>query len=54
MRVFQAPVLLLWGEQDDNFGPHLARRLARDIPGVQGIHYLRQSEHMAMEEEPAE
>jgi pimeloyl-ACP methyl ester carboxylesterase len=54
MQVFQAPTLLLWGEQDDNFGPHLARRLARDIPGVQGIHYLRQSEHMPMQEEPVE
>ena len=54
MRAFQAPTLLLWGEQDGNFGPHLARRLARDIPGVQGIHYLHRSEHMPFEEEPAE
>jgi pimeloyl-ACP methyl ester carboxylesterase len=54
MRAFERPVLLLWGERDENFGPHLARRLARDIPGVQGIHYLRNSQHMPMQEEGAE
>ncbi|MBI2803346.1 MAG: alpha/beta hydrolase [Gammaproteobacteria bacterium] len=54
MRAFQAPTLLLWGEQDGNFGPQLAQRLARDIPGVQGIHYLHRSEHMPFEEEPTE
>ena len=51
MRAFERPVLLLWGERDENFGPHLARRLARDIPGVRGIHYLRNSQHMPMQEE---
>jgi pimeloyl-ACP methyl ester carboxylesterase len=54
MRAFKAPVLLLWGEKDDNFGPELAKRLARDIPGVQGIHYLRNSKHMPFEEEHVE
>lgn len=54
MLAFERPVLLLWGERDENFGPHLARRLARDIPGVRGIHYLRGSQHMPMQEEPAE
>ncbi len=54
MRAFERPVLLLWGERDENFGPHLARRLARDIPGVQGIHYLRNSQHMPMQEEDVE
>lgn len=53
MRAFTAPTLLVWGERDDNFGPDLAARLARDIPGVQGIHYLQQSKHMPFEEEPA-
>lgn len=54
MRAFERPVLLLWGERDENFGPHLARRLARDIPGVRGIHYLRNSQHMPMQEEDEE
>ncbi|MBT9446647.1 MAG: alpha/beta hydrolase [Hyphomonadaceae bacterium] len=54
MRAFKRPVLLLWGERDENFGPELARRLARDIPGVRGIHYLRDSQHMPMQEEEAE
>lgn len=54
MRAFQTPTLLVWGEKDDNFGPHLAQRLARDIPGVQGIHYLHRSGHMPFEEEPVE
>jgi pimeloyl-ACP methyl ester carboxylesterase len=54
MRVFNHPTLLVWGERDDNFGPALASRLARDIPGVQGIHYLQRSKHMPFEEEPAE
>lgn len=54
MRAFERPVLLLWGERDENFGPHLARRLARDIPGARGIHYLRNSQHMPMQEEDAE
>ncbi|MGD9967550.1 MAG: alpha/beta fold hydrolase [Hyphomonadaceae bacterium] len=54
MRAFERPVLLLWGERDENFGPHLAERLSRDIPGVQGIHYLRNSQHMPMQEENEE
>lgn len=54
MRAFERPVLLLWGERDENFGPDLARRLARDIPGVQGLHYLKNSQHMPMQEEDAE
>jgi pimeloyl-ACP methyl ester carboxylesterase len=54
MRAFERPVLLLWGERDENFGPHLARRLANDIPGVRGIHYLRNSQHMPMQEEDEE
>lgn len=52
MRQFERPVLLVWGARDDNFGPALARRLARDIPGVKGIHYLEKSAHMPMQEEP--
>jgi pimeloyl-ACP methyl ester carboxylesterase len=52
MRAFERPVLLLWGERDENFGPDLAQRLARDIPGVQGIHFLKRSQHMPMQEEP--
>jgi pimeloyl-ACP methyl ester carboxylesterase len=51
MRAFERPVLLLWGERDENFGPDLARRLARDIPGTRGIHFLKRSQHMPMQEE---
>lgn len=54
MRAFERPVLLLWGERDENFGPDLARRLANDIPGVRGIHYLHNSQHMPMQEEDEE
>jgi len=53
MRAFGRPVLLMWGERDENFGPDLARRLARDIPGVQGIQFLKRSQHMPMQEEDA-
>lgn len=52
MRRFDRPVLLLWGARDENFGPALAQRLARDIPGTQGIHWLERSAHMPMQEEP--
>ena len=52
MRRFERPVLLLWGVRDTNFGLALAQRLARDIPGVRGIHQLERSAHMPMVEEP--
>jgi len=52
MRRFERPVLMLWGARDENFGPALAERLARDIPGTQGIHWLEHSAHMPMQEEP--
>lgn len=52
MRQFDRPVLLVWGVRDTNFGLPLAQRLARDIPGVQGIHQLERSAHMPMVEEP--
>lgn len=53
MRAFTKPVLLMWGERDENFGPELAYRLARDIPGVQGVHFFKHSQHMPMQEEDA-
>ena len=53
MRAFVKPILLVWGEQDDNFGPELARRLTHDIPGVQGISFMKNSKHMPMLEEAA-
>ena len=34
MKQFDRPVLILWGEHDTNFGPAIAERLAKDIPGV--------------------
>lgn len=51
MRVFNQPILLIWGERDENFGPELARRLTRDIPGIQGISFMKNSQHMPMQEE---
>jgi pimeloyl-ACP methyl ester carboxylesterase len=52
MRTYSKPVLLLWGERDENFGPDIARRLMRDIPGVTGIRWMWNSAHMPMMEEP--
>jgi pimeloyl-ACP methyl ester carboxylesterase len=52
MRQFTKPVLILWGEKDTNFGPDIAKRLARDIPGTKGIHWLSKSAHLPMLEEP--
>jgi pimeloyl-ACP methyl ester carboxylesterase len=52
MRRFDHPTLLLWGRQDENFGPAIAERLARDIPGVTGIEWLAHSAHLPMLEEP--
>lgn len=53
MAVNGKPTLLVWGEQDTNFGPALAKRLASDIPGVVGTIWMKQSAHMPMVEEPA-
>ena len=52
MRRFTRPVLILWGEKDTNFGAPIAKRLARDIPGVVGISWLSNSAHLPMLEEP--
>ncbi len=52
MRQFKKPVLMLWGKQDTNFGPEIAERLARDIPGTMGISWLSASAHLPMLEEP--
>ena len=52
MRRFTKPVLILWGEKDTNFGPAIAKRLARDIPGTDGISWLSNSAHLPMLEEP--
>jgi pimeloyl-ACP methyl ester carboxylesterase len=54
MRAFVVPTLLVWGQKDDNFGPKLAERLAADIAGVQGLHYLYKSKHMPFEEQADE
>ncbi|PHS20388.1 MAG: hypothetical protein COA86_00085 [Kangiella sp.] len=51
MREFEKPMLLIWGELDENFGPDLAYRLASDIPGVKGISFMKNSQHMPMLEE---
>jgi pimeloyl-ACP methyl ester carboxylesterase len=52
MRRFDKATLLVWGEQDTNFGPVLAKRLAQDIPGTAGIVWMKNSAHMPMIEEP--
>ncbi len=52
MRQFNRPTLLLWGEQDTNFGRSIAERLAGDIPGTVGTVWLKDSAHMPMQEEP--
>jgi 2-hydroxymuconate-semialdehyde hydrolase len=54
MRKFDRPVLIVWGWKDTNFGPEIAQRLAQDIPGVTGIHWMRNSAHLPMLEEPAD
>lgn len=51
-RRFTRPVLIVWGEKDTNFGPPIAKRLARDIPGVVGISWLSNSAHLPMLEQP--
>jgi 2-hydroxymuconate-semialdehyde hydrolase len=52
MRRFDHPTLLLWGKHDTNFGPALAERLAKDIPGFVRTELLENSAHMPMQEEP--
>lgn len=52
LRKFDRPTLILWGRRDTNFGPAIAERLARDIPGVVGLQYLEDSAHMPFQEEP--
>jgi pimeloyl-ACP methyl ester carboxylesterase len=52
LREFERPTLILWGRMDTNFGPEIAERLARDIPGTVGVEYLDQSAHMPFQEEP--
>lgn len=52
LRNFNGPTLVLWGRRDSNFGPAIAERLARDIPGCQDIIWLENSAHLPMLEEP--
>jgi pimeloyl-ACP methyl ester carboxylesterase len=52
MRRFDRPVLILWGRHDTNFGPPIAERLARDIPGVVRVEWMENSAHLPMLEEP--
>jgi 2-hydroxymuconate-semialdehyde hydrolase len=52
MRRYHHPTLILWGQHDTNFGPAIAERLARDIPGVARIEWLENSAHLPMLEEP--
>ena len=53
LRRFDRPVLIIWGQKDTNFGPAIAERLARDIPGAVGIRWMTRSAHLPMLEEPA-
>src|SRR5262249_8747966 len=52
MRRFSNPVLIVWGEKDTNFGPAIAKQLARDISGTKGIVWLGRSAHLPMLEQP--
>jgi pimeloyl-ACP methyl ester carboxylesterase len=52
MRQFRHPTLILWGQQDGNFGLPVAERLAEDIPGTEDIKLLSKSGHLPMLEEP--
>lgn len=52
MKRFDHPVLILWGEHDTNFGPAIAERLAKDIPGVVRLQWMSNSAHLPMLEEP--
>jgi 2-hydroxymuconate-semialdehyde hydrolase len=52
LRRFDHPTLLLWGQHDTNFGPAIAERLARDIPGVVRSEWLTSSAHLPMLEGP--
>jgi 2-hydroxymuconate-semialdehyde hydrolase len=52
IRRFNRPTLILWGKNDPNFGPVIAERLARDIPGTVRIEWLTNSAHLPMLEEP--
>ncbi len=51
MQRFTKPVLMLWGQMDTNFGPAIAGRLAKDIPGTRGVVWLKHSAHLPMLEE---
>jgi pimeloyl-ACP methyl ester carboxylesterase len=51
MQRFERPVLMMWGRQDENFGPAIAERLVRDIPGAVGVRWMERSAHMPMLEE---
>lgn len=52
MKQFTQPTLILWGQQDGNFGLQVAERLAGDIPGAEGVQLLSNSGHLPMLEEP--
>jgi pimeloyl-ACP methyl ester carboxylesterase len=52
IRRFHRPTLILWGKNDTNFGPAIAERLVRDIPGARPIQWLENSAHLPMLEEP--
>lgn len=52
MKRFSRPVLILWGQHDTNFGPPIAERLAKDIPGVVPVEWMTNSAHLPMLEEP--
>jgi len=52
MKQFTHSTLILWGQQDGNFGLQVAQRLAEDIPGAEGVQLLSNSGHLPMLEEP--
>jgi pimeloyl-ACP methyl ester carboxylesterase len=52
MRAFMRPTLVLWGRRDVNFGEQIAHRLIDDIPGAEQLHWMQDSGHLPMLEEP--
>jgi pimeloyl-ACP methyl ester carboxylesterase len=52
LRQFNHPTALIWGENDPHFGPEWAKRLQRDMPGVEVFQILPSTGHLLMEEQP--
>ena len=54
LRKVETPTLILWGADDRHISPSWGRRLADDIPGVEGFELIPFCGHFWQEERPAE